>query len=119
MNLTIKKVFKKSESNKSDFIKQNKNKENPKKYKDDDAPLMRDLLIHLNDKYKGDWNKIYSALNSRHFDSIDEVKRNAQRLKKEKDYITVVDDEYPAEKYRDIVRPPLVIEKRKINKGRR
>lgn len=117
MNLTIKKVFKKSDNNKIETQKLNSEKQ--KKVRDEDEPLMRDLLIHLNDKYKGDWNQIYTALNNRRFDSIEEVKRNAKRLKKEKDYITVVDDEYPAEKYKGITRPPLVIEKRKINKGRR
>lgn len=119
MNLTIKKVFKKSENNNSNLKRPDKSKEKVRKNHDEDTPLMRDLLIHLNDKYKGDWNQIYTALNSRHFDSIDEVKKNAQRLKKEKDYITVVDDDYPAEKYRGVTKPPLVIEKRKLNKGRR
>ena len=65
-----------------------------------------DILLYLTLKYNGDWDKIYKALQ----DKEDIDYKDAEKVLDEYpgEYITILDDEYPAI-LKQCYKPPFVL----------
>ncbi len=67
---------------------------------------MEDIILYFANKYFGDWERIFDALEKQEdidFEELEELKENM-----EGQYITVLSDEYPSE-LRSLDRPPFVL----------
>ena len=78
-------------------------------------PSMRDVIIYLDDIYKGDWNKTYSHISRKEKVDVAEVNKRANKIKSSKDIITIIDDNYP-EELKKVIKPPFVVFKNKKGK---
>ena len=67
---------------------------------------MRELLIYLALKYKGDWERIYSAINLK--EKIDFKYLNGELRKIKCKIVTLIDEEYPNQ-LKKIYQPPFVL----------
>ena len=75
---------------------------------------MKDIIIYLDIKNKGDWDKVYRDIaNKRKVDLVD-VEKVVGKERKKYDIITLLDSKYP-EKYKKntYYKPPFVIRKNK------
>ena len=70
---------------------------------------MNDYLIYFNNKYNGDWDKIYYALKT-----VEHIEKNvlinfiSEYSKKFSKYFTILDEDYPKE-FNILKKPPFVI----------
>lgn len=67
---------------------------------------MRDIILYFANKYFGDWERIYDAIEKQEdvdFDELDIIKEEIGD-----EYVTVLDDDYPKE-LKLIDRPPFVL----------
>ncbi len=70
---------------------------------------MNIILIYFAIKYKGDWDKIYKALEGKEKVSLSDLKDLEKRLEKEAFHvITILDINYP-KKLKEAYKPPFVI----------
>lgn len=70
---------------------------------------MNIILIYFSIKYKGDWDKIYRALEDKEKVTLNEINELEERIKKEKwNLITIIDKDYP-EQLKQAYKPPFVI----------
>jgi len=65
---------------------------------------MDKILLYFSIKYRGNWNKIYEALEKKEQVSIDEL----NSLDNINNYITILDNKYP-EAFKNAFKPPFVI----------
>lgn len=88
------------------------------KIKNEDAEpsKMRDILIYLYEKYDGDWDDLYTAIQNKERVDINVVESTVKRHKKKYDYVTMIDRNYP-EEYKGNYKPPIVLRKRKKNQN--
>ena len=74
---------------------------------------MKDIIIYLDIKNKGDWDKVYRDIaNKRRVDLVD-VEKVVGKERKKYDIITLLDSKYPTKYKKDYIRPPFVIRKDK------
>lgn len=70
---------------------------------------MNIILIYFAIKYKGDWDKIYKALEEKEKVSLQEIKALEDKIKKEQwNVITIIDQDYP-DQLKESYKPPFVI----------
>lgn len=70
---------------------------------------MNIILIYFAIKYKGDWDKIYKALEEKEKVTLDEIRELEDKLKSSKwQIITILDMNYP-NKLKEAYKPPFVI----------
>lgn len=70
---------------------------------------MNTILLYFSLKYKGDWDKIYKALEKKEKISISEIQQLDKRIKKDKiQFFTILDESYP-ESFKGVYKPPFVI----------
>lgn len=67
---------------------------------------MKEILLYFALKYKGDWNKIYEALERKERVELDELERASKGLKSS--FITILDKDYP-KRLKAIYQPPFVL----------
>ena len=81
----------------------------------DEKPFgMSDILIYFYEKYDGDWDDIYKAIQRKERVDATEAKSFLKKYRDKYDYVTLIDNEYPDE-YKANYKPPFVIRKRKNN----
>ena len=81
----------------------------------DEKPFgMNDILIYFYEKYEGDWDDIYKAIQRKERVDATEAKSFLKKYRNKYDYVTLIDNEYPDE-YKANYKPPFVIRKRKKN----
>ena len=81
----------------------------------DEKPFgMNDILIYFYEKYEGDWDEIYKAIQRKEAVNSEQAKKFLKGYKDKYDYVTLIDNEYPDE-YKANYKPPFVIRKRKKN----
>ena len=81
----------------------------------DEKPFgMSDILIYFYEKYDGDWDDIYKAIQRKERVDAIEAKSFLKKYRDKYDYVTLIDNEYPDE-YKANYKPPFVIRKRKNN----
>ena len=81
----------------------------------DEKPFgMSDILIYFYEKYDGDWDDIYKAIQRKERVDATEAKSFLKKYRDKYDYVTLIDNEYPNE-YKANYKPPFVIRKRKNN----
>ena len=127
MNLKIKKITKKKSVDTKNLSSKPKKKSlresSPIKaqgedryYKqvDESSFGMSDILIYFYEKYEGDWDEIYKAINQKERVDATEAKFFLKKYRDKYDYVTLIDNEYPDE-YKANYKPPFVIRKRKNN----
>lgn len=66
----------------------------------------REILLYLTLKYKGDWDKIYNAIENKEDIDYEDAERVLDEYPGE--YITMVDKEYPA-LLKQCYKPPFVL----------
>lgn len=70
---------------------------------------MNIILIYFAIKYKGDWDKIYKALEEKEKVTLEEIRNLEEKLKSSKwQIITILDMNYP-NKLKEAYKPPFVI----------
>lgn len=70
---------------------------------------MNIILIYFSIKYKGDWDKIYKALEEKEKVTLKDIKELEEKIKNEKiKVITIIDKKYP-EQLKQAYKPPFVI----------
>ena len=70
---------------------------------------MNIILIYFSIKYKGDWDKIYKALEEKEKVSLEEITKTEEDIKSNNwNIITIIDRDYP-EKLKTAYKPPFVI----------
>lgn len=70
---------------------------------------MNIILVYFSIKYKGDWDKIYKALEEKEKVTLDEINKIEEMVNKsEYKIITIIDKEYP-EALKSSYKPPFVI----------
>ena len=125
MNLKIKKI-KKDTANKTKFPVQKKptkkvvSSTSPKpkgedryyKEVENTEMKMNDILIYFYEKYEGDWDSIYKAINQKEKVNYSEANQFLKSYKDKYDYVTLIDNDYP-EEYKGNYKPPFVLRKRK------
>lgn len=67
----------------------------------------REILIALNEKYKGNWEDIFNAISNKETLTEDEMYDLTLNLDCSK-FVTLTDEDYP-EEIKKIYRPPFVI----------
>lgn len=128
MNLKIKRIKKTTSENKKSkpVVKKNVKKKvnavsmSPKVkgedryYKEVDTSDMKmnDILIYFYEKYDGDWDEIYKAINQKERVNYGEAREFLKDYKDKYDYVTIIDNSYPDE-YKGNYKPPFVLRKRK------
>ena len=128
MNLKIKRIKKTTSENKKSkpVVKKNVKKKvnavsmSPKVkgedryYKEVDTSDMKmnDILIYFYEKYDGDWDEIYKAINQKERVNYGEAIEFLKDYKDKYDYVTIIDNSYPDE-YKGNYKPPFVLRKRK------
>ena len=70
--------------------------------------------IYFYEKYEGDWDDIYKAIQRKERVDATEAKSFLKKYRNKYDYVTLIDNEYPDE-YKANYKPPFVIRKRKNN----
>ena len=85
-------------------------------YKEVDTSEMKmnDILIYFYEKYEGDWDLIYKAINQKERVNYGEASQFLKSYKDKYDYVTLIDNDYP-EEYKGNYKPPFVLRKRKKN----
>lgn len=67
------------------------------------------ILLYFSLKYKGDWNKIYAALEKKERIETHQIKELEKRVKKENiKYFTILDPHYP-DSFKTCYKPPFVL----------
>ena len=70
---------------------------------------MNIILIYFSIKYKGDWDKIYKALENKEKVSMKDITLLEEKIKESKhEIITIIDKDYP-EQLKQAYKPPFVI----------
>ena len=116
MNLKIKKI-QKNDSRVNSAIEKSRIDKGRQSQDDNSTPIgMNDILIYLYEKYEGDWDEMFEAINSKERVDYGETRKFLKGYKSKYDYVTLIDEDYP-EEYKGNYKPPFVLRKRK-NKQR-
>ena len=67
---------------------------------------MKEILIYLSIKYKGDWQMVYDAISNKEKVDLKEVEKKVSNLNCK--CLTILDENYP-EEFKKIPKPPFVI----------